>query len=101
MSERQLGILITKHENLEHIYGIVKAARRSGHPVRIFLTDEGVKFTRDPQFVELLDTGGVDIAVCDHICEVLGIREKVGGITYGSQYDNARMMHDSDRLLVF
>jgi hypothetical protein len=41
------------------------------------------------------------MAVCDHICEVLCIREKVGGITYGSQYDNAGMMHDSDRVLVF
>jgi len=100
MAEGQLGILITKHENLEHISGIVRAARKAGHRVRIFATDEGVRFTREPKFLELLEPG-VEMAVCDHICEVLGIREKVGGITYGSQYDNAGMMHDSDRVLVF
>jgi peroxiredoxin family protein len=101
MAEKQLGILVTKCEKLEHISGIVRAARRAGHPVRIFLTDEGVRFTRDRSFLELLALDDVEVAVCDHICEVLGIREKVGDITYGSQYDNAGMMHDSERVLVF
>ena len=101
MADTQLGILITKYDNLEHISGIVRAARKAGHPVRIFLTDEGVRFTRDPKFLELLALDSVEVAACDHICEVLGIREKVGDITYGSQYDNANMMHDSERVLVF
>jgi hypothetical protein len=101
MAASQLGILITKYENLEHISGIIKAARGAGHPVRIFLTDEGVRFTRDRAFIGLLEMDGVEVAVCDHVCEVLGIREKVGGITYGSQYDNAVMMHESERVLVF
>jgi hypothetical protein len=101
MADKQLGILITRYANLDHIAGVVKAAIRAGHPVRIFVTDEGVKFTRDPKFLELLDRDGVEIAVCDHMCEVLGIKEKAAGITYGSQYDNAGMLHDSDRVLVF
>jgi hypothetical protein len=44
---------------------------------------------------------GVNISVCDHSCEQIGIREKTEGITYGSQYNNAGMMHDSKRVVVF
>jgi hypothetical protein len=101
MADTMLGILITKHENLGHIAGVVRAARKAGHQVRIFVTDEGVKFTRDPQFIDLLKDGGIEIAVCDHMCEILGIGERAAGITYGSQYDNAGMMHECTRVLVF
>jgi len=101
MADKQLGILITKHENLEHIAGIIRAARRAGHPVQVFLNDEGVRFSLDPGFRELLDLDGVACTVCDHFCGKLGIEEKADCITYGSQYDNAIMMHESERVLVF
>jgi len=101
MANGMLGIMITKYENLEHIAGVTKAARAAGHPVMIFMTDEGVKFTRDPKFLELLKVDGVEISVCDHSCEQVGIHDKTGGITYGSQYHNAGMLHDSARVLVF
>jgi len=101
MANELLGIMITKYENLEHITGVVKAARAAGHPVMIFMTDEGVKFTRDPKFLELLKVDGVDISVCDHSCERIGVHEKTEGISYGSQYNNAGMLQDSPRVLVF
>jgi len=96
-----LGIMITRYENLEHITGTVKAARAAGKQAMIFMTDEGVRFTRDPKFLELLDVDGVEIATCDHSCERLGIHEKTERICYGSQYNNAGMLHDSTRILVF
>jgi hypothetical protein len=101
MADKLLGIMITKYGNLDHISGVVRAARKAGHPVQIFMTDEGVKFTRDPKFLELLKVDGVEISVCDHSCETQGIREKTDGISYGSQYNNAGMLHDSERVLVF
>ena len=101
MADEMLGIMITKYENLEHIGGVVKAARAAGHPVTIFMTDEGVKFSRDPKFLELLEDGGVEISVCAHSCERTGIPEKSEGISYGSQYNNAGMLHDSTRVLIF
>jgi len=96
-----LGILITKYENLDHIMGTVKAARATGKQVAIFMTDEGVKFTQDATFLELLKLDGVEISTCDHSCERLGIHEKTEKISYGSQYNNAGMLHDSTRVLVF
>jgi hypothetical protein len=96
-----LGIMVTKYENLDHIMGTVKAARAAGKQVMIFMTDEGVKFTRDARCLELLKLDGVEISTCDHSCERLGIHDKTDGISYGSQYNNAGMLHDSTRILVF
>jgi len=101
MATEMLGIMITKYENLEHIAGTVKAARAAGKSVMMFLTDEGVRFTRDPKFLELLKVDGVEISCCDHSCERIGLHEKTDGVSYGSQYNNAGMLHDSARVLVF
>ena len=101
MVNEMLGIMITKYENLEHIIGVVNAARAAGHPVMIFMTDEGVKFMRDQKFLELLKVGGVDMVVCEHSCEQIGIHDKAEGISYGSQYNNAGMLQGSLRVLVF
>jgi peroxiredoxin family protein len=101
MADGMLGIMVTKYENLHHIAGVVKAARAAGHPVTIFMTDEGVKFSSDPKFLELLKDGGVEISVCGHSCEQLSIPDKTDGISYGSQYNNAGMLHDSTRVLIF
>jgi len=96
-----LGIMITRYDNLDHIAGTVKAARAAGKSVMIFMTDEGVRFTQDPKFLELLKVEGVDFSCCDHSCELVGLHEKTDGISYGSQYNNAGMLHDSTRVLVF
>ncbi|MDH4162167.1 MAG: DsrE family protein [Nitrospirota bacterium] len=101
MAEKMLGIMITKYENFEHIAGVTRAASRAGHGVTIFMTDEGVRFTRDPGFLELLKLDGVEISVCEYSCECAGLHDKAEGIIYGSQNNNAGMLHDSDRVLVF
>ena len=101
MTGRKLGIVITRYESLDHIMGIVRAARAAGHPVQIFMNDEGIRFTTDPKFTELLTMAEVGISCCDHSCAMLNVNEKTDGITYGSQYDHATLLHDSDRVLIF
>jgi len=101
MATEMLGIMVTKFENVEHITGAAKAARAAGKGVVIFLTDEAVRFTKDPRFLELLKVGGVELSCCDHSCERVGVHEKTDGVSYGSQYNNATMLHDSARILVF
>lgn len=99
MTGKKLGIVITRYEGLDHISGIIKAARAAGHPVQIFMTDEGIRFTTDLKFKELLEIA--EVSCCDHSCELLQITEKTEGITYGSQYNHATVLHDSDRVLIF
>jgi peroxiredoxin family protein len=101
MAGKKLGIIITKFENFEHINGIAKAAAAAGYTVQIFMTDEGIRFTTDPKLKELLKVAGVTVSCCDHSCEMLHVTEKTAGITYGSQYDHASLLHDSDRALIF
>jgi len=101
MAGEMLGIMVTKYENLEHIDGVAKAARAAGKTVTIFMTDEGVRFIRDPKFLELLKADGIELLCCEHSCELFGIHEKTEGISYGSQYNNAGMLHDSARVVVF
>ena len=76
MATEMLGIMVTKYENLEHIAGVVKAARTAGKSVTLFMTDEGVRFTRDPKFLDLLKIDGVEFSCCDHSCERIGIHDK-------------------------
>ena len=101
MAGKKLGIIITKFENFDHIKGIVTAAQAGGHQVQIFMTDAGIRFTTDAKFKELLKIAGVTISCCDHSCELLHVTEKTPGITYGSQYNHATILHDSDRALIF
>lgn len=101
MEKELLGIMVTKYKDLEHITGVVNAAQAAGHPVRLFLTDEAVKFTLDSAFLDLLQLPGVEVSCCDHSCKQFGLREKIKGITYSSQFSNAAMLHDSSRVLVF
>ena len=101
MSQGTLGILVTRYAKIDHIAGIVRAARKAGHPVMIFLNDAGVRFAKDPRFLELASLEGVSNAVCDYNCEQFGLGERTPGINYGSQYDHARMLHESERVLVF
>jgi hypothetical protein len=101
MADEMLGIMVTKYENLEHIVGVIKAARAARHPVKVFMTDEGVKFSTNPEFLELLKVGGIEILVCGHSCERIGIHDQTEGVSFGSQYNNAVMLHDSTRVLIF
>ena len=101
MADGTLGILITKHANAAHIAGLVAAAHRVGHAVRVFMTDEGVRFTRDQEFLSGLQDANVQVAVCEYNCEQAGYPDRAEGIRYGSQYDNAGMLHECERVLVF
>lgn len=93
--------MVTKHEHLEHIIGVVRAAQAAGHSVRLFITDEAVRFTLDSAFLDLLQFPGVEVSCCEHSCKQQGLLQKVEGIAYSSQFSNAAMLHDSSRVLVF
>jgi len=101
MTQEILGIMITRYENRDHIAGIVKAAQKAGYLVSIFMTDEGVRFTKDQMFLDLVSVSNVKISCCYHNCKRLGLSEKTDGVYYGSQFDNALLLHASSRLLVF
>lgn len=98
----RLGILINSKKSLSHIEGITMVALGAGHAVSIFVMDEGVMLLRESSFLKLTALDGVDTSYCDHSARERGVLKEnmPGNIVCGSQYNNALMNHDCDRVIV-
>ncbi|HAK88448.1 MAG: hypothetical protein A2077_03430 [Nitrospirae bacterium GWC2_46_6] len=98
----KLGILVNADKNLIHIVGITKAAIGKGHEVIIFSMDEGVRLLGEPAFRDLCNVKGVSMSFCDHSTHMFNVsKEGVSDeIICGSQFNNAAMNHDADRVIV-
>ncbi|MEW6675903.1 MAG: hypothetical protein AB1348_07895 [Nitrospirota bacterium] len=98
-----LGILVINENYKDEIVGLSKAAVNKGHKVNIFMMDKGCLLLKDPNFTSLKDIDGVSISLCDLNRRQLKIRDEdiPDGIICGSQYNNAQMVHESDKVIVF
>jgi predicted peroxiredoxin len=98
----KLGIFVNTDKNLNAVQGIAKAALAKGHEVILFNMDTGTKLIHAPAFTELSKTKGVTVSFCDHSAKHLGVSGEglPKEIVSGSQYNNAVMQHDADRVIV-
>ncbi len=98
----KLGILVNTDKNLDAVQGITKAALAKGHEVILFNMDVGTKLVHTPAFAELCKTKGVSVSFCDHSAKHVGVTSEglPSDIVCGSQYNNAVMQHDADRVIV-
>ncbi|MBI5076124.1 MAG: hypothetical protein HZB62_13285 [Nitrospirae bacterium] len=99
----KLGILVNTDKHLDHIIGMVTAALGRGHEITIFVMDTGTRLLKDPAFAGLSILHGVLMSFCDLSAQKEGIKKEglPDEILSGSQYNNAVMVHESDRVLVF
>jgi predicted peroxiredoxin len=98
----RLGILVTTDRHLKQIRGLTQAAVGMGHAVAIFATDAGTKLLADRQFSALGALPGVTISYCEHSAQRHGGRpaDLPEAIASGSQYENAIMVSESDKVIV-
>ena len=98
----KLGILVTTTKYLDNLIGITHAANAKGHEVSIFVMDEGVKLLRDPGFTQLCTLDNVVMSHCNHSASEQGVDSSGVSkeIVTGSQYNNAMMNNQSDRVVV-
>jgi len=98
----KLGIFVNTNRHLVHVVGLVKAALAKGHQVILFTMDDGTKLLGSPELKELCTMQGVAMSFCDHSAKHLGVATEglPREIVCGSQYNNAVMMHDADRVIV-
>ncbi len=98
-----LGILVTTDKYGDDIKGIAQAAVKRGHKVILFFMDEGCRLATDRGIVSLCSSDSVSISMCDYNRKKMGIAKEdvTAGITCGSQYDNAAMNRDADKVIVF
>lgn len=96
----QLGIVATRLQAEPHVLGLAAAACARGWACRCFLTDRGVLLLNSPQFLALARAGHVRVDVCEHSWEQYGTAAPPAGIAMGSQYQNAELAHQCDRVIV-
>ncbi len=98
----KLGILVNTNKQLDDIIGLTEAAASRGHEVIIFAMDEGTRLLEEPLFTGLSAKENVNMGFCDHSALQLGVNKEglTEEIVVGSQYDNAVMDHESDRVIV-
>ena len=97
----KLGILVTTDKHLDDVLGLTDAALAKGHEVIIFNMDEGTKLLGDSSFQSLCNKTGVSMSFCDHSAKGRNIATEglPAEIVCGSQFNNANMMHDADRVI--
>jgi len=98
----KLGILVNTDKHLEHMLGITKAAIAAKHEVIVFIMDEGTRLLENDLFVSLVKLPAVSITLCEHSAKSYGIDTKglSKDINCASQFNNAMMIHNADRVIV-
>jgi hypothetical protein len=95
-----LGIVVTNDTAEQHAVGLTQAALARGWRCRCFLTDRGVLLLNSPRFLELARAGQLRVDVCEHSWDKLGGGPHPAGITLGSQYQDAELALECERILV-
>ncbi|MFV1973273.1 MAG: DsrE family protein [Thiohalobacterales bacterium] len=98
----KLGILVNTDRHLEHMLGITKATMAKNHELSIFIMDEGTRLLENDLFVSLAKLPAVSITLCEHSASNYGIDTKglSKDISCASQFNNAMMIHNADRVIV-
>lgn len=98
----RLGIMVTTDRHLGQICGITQAALAKGHTVAIFATDDGTNLLAVDRYASLGALAGVTMSYCDHSAARRGGRPAglPEAIRQGSQFENAIMISESDKVIV-
>lgn len=98
----KLGILVNTDRNLSVVTGITHAALSKGHEVMIFAMDEGTRLLEQPEYTGLCSLPNVTMSFCDFSTRGTGVNKEglSEAIICGSQYNNATMTHEADRVII-
>ncbi|MDD3518675.1 MAG: hypothetical protein PHQ14_10015 [Chromatiales bacterium] len=102
----RLGVVLTDEQFGQDAVNVLSAAARRGWETRCFLTDTGVKVLDDDAFRAYLDQVSDWVAVCELSVERYahaalerpGMKDRV---IVGGQYQDAELVRNTDRVLVF
>jgi predicted peroxiredoxin len=96
-----LGILVTTSRHLADVIGITKAAVLKGHEVMIFIMDEAIFLMSEAGLQGLASLKGVSLSFCEASTKQLGFQTEgiPKEIAPGSQFNNAMMVKQADRVI--
>jgi hypothetical protein len=101
-TSRKLGILVSSNRHLDKIIKLCEAAEAKDVEVIMFFTHLGTLLTQEPRFSEL--EGKARMSLCSVAFEGHGLNPPVKGIDakgFGTQAENAEMIENCDRYVVF
>ena len=98
----KLGILVNTDTHLIEIIGLTKAAVERGHDITVFTMDSGTRLFKHTEYSDLCRLSRVKMSFCDLNAKLFNaptddIPEEV---VCGSQFDNATMMHECDKVII-
>jgi len=98
----KLGILVNTDKHLAEVTGITRAASEKDHEVIIFAMDDGTRFLEEAAYTALAELPKVTISYCDHSAQDLAVKTDslTNAIERSSQYNNATMIHNADKVIV-
>ena len=98
----KLGILVNTDQHLAEVRGITRAAILKGHEVIIFAMDDGSRLLEEADYVALAELPSVTSSYCDHSAIALAVKKEgiPEAIERSSQYNNASMIHNADKVIV-
>lgn len=99
------GIVITDIKQSQPAIELIREALARTWPVRCFLTDDGVNLIKDADFIALAGNELAHFSICEHsverCCKEVDLNAISDVIIVGGQYQNAELVRNSDRVLVF
>lgn len=98
-----IGIIVTQTPHANKIVEIAKAALKRGHKVSIFMTDDGIYLVRNSAFTDLRKLENVEMSLCNYSANGRHLAESdiPEGVINGTQYQNALIHSECDKVLFF
>jgi len=98
----KLGILVNTDRHADDLIGLAKTALSKGHEVIVFFMDTGVKLLLSQNVKDLCKNPGISMSFCDYTTEKNGVskEEFCDKMICGSQYNNATMNSEANRVIV-
>lgn len=99
------GIVVTDQNQSRIAADLMREALQRDWQVRCFLTDDGVNMIRDHLFVEMAQHNNVHLSVCEHsverYCQDTDLEALADVLVVGGQYQDAELVRNCDKVLVF
>jgi len=101
-----LGVVVTDYRHAKTAYQVMREALNRHWTVNVFLTDDGVHMIKDHEFLDMAKNEDAHCSfICEHSVERYCKEVDLGNIeefvVVGGQYQNAELVHNSERVLVF
>lgn len=101
----RFGIVVTDETQAEHAACLMKEALGRDWSVRCFLTENGVNMLKDSAFIDMARNPSVHLSVCEmsveRYCHDMPLSEMDDVVIVGGQYQDAELVRNSDKVMVF